>query len=256
MAIINRAGACAALGAVLLMAGGAQAATPEQKCQEKKLKARGKLQLCLQKNSAKVIGGKPDASATCQSKFQTALTKAGTACRYLDNGDGTLTDLNTGLQWEKKDNLDGTANPSDPHDADNIYTWCIGTPNCTNTSYPEDGSAFTDFLSNLNSGAAAAGEVILPITGCFAGHCDWRLPTIVELQGIADAAQGNCGGGSGPCIDPVFGYTQANIYWSSTTDSIDPSRGLDVDFMFGIAAGASANNKAETGYVRAVRGGS
>jgi hypothetical protein len=34
-----------------------------------------------------------------------------------------VTDLNTGLQWEKKDNLRGGANFSDPHDADNGYTW-------------------------------------------------------------------------------------------------------------------------------------
>jgi hypothetical protein len=103
------------------------------------LKAQGKLQLCLKKNSAKVLGGKPDASATCQTKFSGALMKAGTACRYLDNGDGTLSDLNTGLQWEKKDNLDGIVNDADPHDADNTYTW--------SASAGPDGTVYTDFLA-------------------------------------------------------------------------------------------------------------
>jgi hypothetical protein len=49
-----------------------------------------------------------------------------------------------GLQWEQKDNLDGTANLEDPHDADNGYPW-------SSNSGPPDGTAFTDFLGRLTT---------------------------------------------------------------------------------------------------------
>lgn len=39
------------------------------------------------------------------------------ACRWLENGDGTATDLNTGLQWELKTD-DGSI-----HDKDDTYKW-------------------------------------------------------------------------------------------------------------------------------------
>src|SRR6185295_5952374 len=38
--------------------------------------------------------------------------------RFSDNRDGTVRDQKTGLMWEKKADLDGSPNPSDPHDAD------------------------------------------------------------------------------------------------------------------------------------------
>jgi hypothetical protein len=202
--------------------GTAHATDPVVKCQEQKLKARGKLELCLNKNAAKVLGGKPDAAAACQTTFSDALTKAGTACRYLDNGDGTVSDLDSGLMWEKKDNLDGMANDADPHDADNTYEWSA-------TSTAPDSNAFTDFLAKLNNGASSDGGAGTAITGCFLDHCDWRLPTIAELESIKDATQGGCNGGSGPCIDPVFGPTSV-AYWSATTDSGQPSHAWELVF--------------------------
>jgi hypothetical protein len=151
--------------------------------------------------------------------------------RYLDNGDGTVTDLNSGLQWEKKDNSDGIEHDADPHDADNRYTWSA-------SGTAADGTAYTDFLSKLN-------------TGCFAGHCDWRLPSLVELQGILDVTQGFCGGGSGACIDPAFGPTQAFTYWSTET-TFPHSDALGMDFSDNAL---TDNVKTNSYYVRAVRGG-
>jgi hypothetical protein len=229
----------------VLWVGAARATDPVVKCQEQKLKARGKLELCLNKNAAKVLGGKPDAAATCQTKFSNALTKAGTACRYLDNGDGTVTDLNTGLQWEQKDNLGGGSDLSDPHDADNGYSWSTGTA--------PDGTAFTDFLAKLNNGTSTDGGVSTAISGCFAGHCDWRLPTIVELQGILDSTQGACSGGSGACIDPAFGPTEANYYRSATTNSGNVNEAWSVNFNDGNVTGYF---KPSGTRFRAVRGGS
>ncbi|HXQ21453.1 MAG TPA: hypothetical protein VN812_07255, partial [Candidatus Acidoferrales bacterium] len=118
----------AACAALLWAARTALAAeTPQQKCEVTKFKAQGALQTCLTTNSSNVLLGKPDESAACQTKFTAALAKADKKgpCRYVDNGDGTVSDLNTGLMWEKKTN-DGSV-----HDESNVYTWCAGTfPNC------------------------------------------------------------------------------------------------------------------------------
>src|SRR4030095_5688640 len=232
MAISQRASSLFAAAAVLLRSVSAHAVTPEQKCQQKKLKAWGKLEFCLKKNAAKVLGGKPDASASCQTKFSAALTKAGT-CRYLDNGDGTVSDLHTGLMWERKDDLGGI------HDTDNGYTSsAAGTA--------RDGTAFTFFLGILNNGASVDA---ITISGCFAGHCDWRMPTIADLQTIL-LAPSPCG--TAPCIDPMFGPTTSGLHWSATTGSGGPGTAWAVSFQTGAL---TSDLKTYADLVRAVRGG-
>ena len=47
----------------------------------------------------------------------------------------------------------------------------------------------------------------------FAGHTDWRLPNVRELQSIVDY------GRTRPAIDPVFGAESAG-YWSSTASYV------------------------------------
>jgi hypothetical protein len=49
------------------------------------------------------------------------------------------------------------------------------------------------------------------------------------------------------------GNTQANIYWSSSTYRNNPNNAWNVNFNDG---NVNANNKDNTNYVRAVRGGS
>jgi hypothetical protein len=98
---------------------------------------------------------------------------------FIDNGDGTITNCATHLMWEKKDDAGGI------HDMDNSYGWSISLG-----SGP-DGSVFSNFLDTLNT---------LP---CFAGHCDWRLPELAELQGIIDLGAAGCGTGQ-PCVASVF----------------------------------------------------
>lgn len=132
--------------------------------------------------------------------------------RYVDNGDGTVTDRRTGLMWEKKTNQDFMQNPSDVHDADNQHNWSA-------TGTLPDGEAFTEVLGRLNDCSvittAGRGSLVL---GGFAGHCDWRLPNIFELIGILDENREGCEFDTGPgCIDPVFGDTSRNIHWSGTT---------------------------------------
>jgi hypothetical protein len=111
--------------------------------------------------------------------------------------------------------------------------------------------------SRCNGGATGVGNCTSANgstqTGGFAGLCDWRLPTIAELQTILDASQGFCGGGSGACIDPTFGPTAVSVYWSSTTFAGFPDLAWVVGFGNGFVA---FDFKGFNYFVRAVRGGS
>ena len=158
---------------------------------------------------------------------------------YVDNGDGTVTDNTTGLMWEKKTGTVGTPNPFDLHDVNNFYTWSV-TP-----YYSPDGTLFTVFLATLNLDASSSGS-----STCFAYHCDWRIPTIVELQGILLTPY-PCG--TSPCIDPTFGPTPSkSAYWSSSSLAGSPSSGWHVDFNDGYV---SFNDRIYVFSARAVRGG-
>ena len=230
-----------AIGLVAGSIGTAHAAgTAQQKCQAGKLKAQGKLQACLKKNSAGVLLGKLDVSADCQTNFTQVVQKAdakaakdGIACRYLDNGDMTVTDLTTGLMWEKKDDGGGL------HDKDNTYTW-------SSTDSSADGTLFHSFLAPLNGGTSADGLVT---SSCFANYCDWRLPTVEEQRAVLLEAY-PCT--TSPCIDAAFGPSVAAVYWASTAYEFNASFAWGIDYADGYSnfyiktAGKAA---------RAVRGG-
>ena len=158
---------------------------------------------------------------------QDAALSNGAARQYVDNGDGTITDLKTGLMWEKL-SQDGSI-----HDYGTTYTWY---------------TAFTTKIAGLNAGSG------------FAGHTDWRLPNVNELQSLADY------GLVGPAIDPAFNAscaasctvltcscTQSDFYWSSTTYQGLPAYAWFVDFLDG---SVGAYGKSFSVYVRGVRGGS
>lgn len=150
---------------------------------------------------------------------------------------GAVYDTTTKLLWEQKTEDGGV------HDVKNIYTW-------SSSGAAPDGTAFTSFLARLNNGSTTRynGGSPNPKNGCFAGHCDWRLPKKDELQGILDLSTTGCGKG-GPCIDPIFGPTM-NSYWSATED------GANAWYVYFIGGPAPSWNAKTFGYyVRAVRSG-
>jgi|GEM_PF-1559583 len=166
----------------------------------------------------------------CAGTGHDGETQSGAAPSLTDNGDGTVTDNNTRLMWEKLDDNDVEG----IHDKDNFYTW---------------DDAFAVKIATLNT---------MP---CFAGYCDWRVPNVRELQSIANydvpfpgpsvpaAFDSGCAPG---CTASVCSCTLSDVYWTSTTYVGNPDFAWYVFFVDG---NVLANQKINGGYVRAVRTG-
>jgi hypothetical protein len=250
----------------------ARVTTAEQACQAGRANAAAKYQSCALKALAAVdflkvttpssgqdLRGYNKAIGKCVTQYVAAWPKlrkkakgTGSTCdspRFVDNGDGTITDMLTALQWEKKDNYDRVPNYADPHDADNYYYWNGNT----DQGVSANSTVFTKFLASLNSAG-----------GCFVGECDWRIPTRDELAtigrpgcprplGVPNPCTGCTSptGGPNPCIDPTFGPTISTRYFSDTTFPTVPNDAWFVDFAgFGVAADEKSDAPE-----RAVRGG-
>src|SRR5262249_48094313 len=139
----------------------AQAVPPKNQCESARLKAAGAYADCqqgtlalLETKGTSIVFLK--SASRCRVKYaekwqQLQRQFPGTPCaaeRFVDNGDGTVTDNLTGLECEKKRKLDGASNAANPHDADNQYVWSA-------TGDAADGTAYADFLPALNDGCFA-----------------------------------------------------------------------------------------------------
>jgi hypothetical protein len=214
------------------------------------------------------------------------LRSSTTTTLFVDNGDGTVTDTQTGRQWEKKGNNGGL------HDVDNRYAWA----GCCN----DDCTTTANFCQPNAAAAAACAAGAVGTAGCavcasgtctlnpaaittiwdwlvqvnaeggsgFAGHNDWRIPEVNRDGGSAELETITVGspGCSPPCVGPAFNSgctggcsvltcscTGADYYWSSVTSAADPDDGWVVHFA---DTGVDPDGKFIANFVRAVRGGS
>ena len=163
---------------------------------------------------------------SCTGTGQDGELQKGLVRSYTDNGDGTITDNQTGLTWEKK------SRDSSIHDWTNLYTWT---------------DAVGVFIAGLN-------------TANFAGHNDLRLPNRFELDSLFDLGTQN------PSVDPAFDTgcvasctvtscsctASTSGYWSSTTVLANQTFASVVFFNFGFD---NSDIKTNSNLVRAVRGG-
>ena len=242
------------IATLLLTAGIAHAAFTTPVCLAKKRTAWTNLRKCQGTEEAKQLLGKPTDLMKCQTKFDAKLAAAGdkataaaVPCRYADHGDGTVIDYDTGLQWEKKT----------PGACSNALVICLTDDDCpggscggrahyVNATYTWDGAHL--FVDGTHDILAPAGAFV-----AFAGHSDWRLPTVDELRGIIDPKAAGCGSLSAPCIDPIFGPTFSSNwdYWAAPL-YVDGVGGMVVGFAFS-AGIADPVFKSHLARARAVR---
>jgi len=169
-----------------------------------------------------------DAAGTdipCAGTGQDGDVRAGKPLSFTDNGDGTVTDDNTHLTWEKQ-SADHTI-----HNAGQGYEW---------------DDIFTMHTATLNGDA-------------FAGHSDWRVPNLREYQGIVDYSQyqpaapdafdDDC---TPQCTVLTCSCSTSFTYWSSTTNAGGPGEAWYELYRRG---DVSTLSKYGTNVVRAVRGG-
>ena len=77
----------------------------EQRCQQSKLVASGKMSLCLKQQLSRKVVGKSSKPGLCAAKFSADIGKAdlraaraGSSCRWLVDEDGTGIDLDAGAE--------------------------------------------------------------------------------------------------------------------------------------------------------------
>lgn len=120
------------------------------------------------------------AAAVCDASFP-ETTPTGS---FADNGDGTVTHVRTRLMWKK---------------CSEGQTWNSGTNGCDATAGTYTWLDALSLVTGVNDG------------GGFAGHTDWRVPNIKELNSTVERQCRN------PAVnDVVFPGAANGYYWSSS----------------------------------------
>ncbi|SEM24258.1 Fibronectin type III domain-containing protein [Syntrophus gentianae] len=133
---------------------------------------------------------------------------------YTDNGNGTVTDNNTGLIWQKRD--DGRR-----------YNWYRASGTYHKTYNP----------SSYNT----CGQLLL------GGYSNWRLPSKIELMTLVDYGISN----SSPKINTTYFPDTKDDYLTVTSFAGDIEKSWIVGFGNG---GIAPTSKAKESSVRCVRG--
>ena len=145
------------------------------------------------------------------------------ANRYRDNGNGTVKDLETNLEWMRCSLGQNLTSPTCEGQA-KTYSW----------------------NDALNTGKNFK----------FAGHSDWRMPTKVELEGLVlgkeEAGFIWTGSLTSPTINTTyFPNTPSDWFWSSSPNANFSSYA----WLVGFGSGSSGlNDKSYSSNVRLVRG--
>ena len=131
---------------------------------------------------------------TSYTNYDDGYYEAGLASSYTDNGNGTITDGNTGLMWKRcsePDTQTGACSGA------STYTWQNAINQCEGLTY--------------------------------ATYSDWRLPNAKELWSIAKLEPG-----AAPYIDQTaFPGPVSDFYWSATTYPSNTNSALHVYFYNG-----------------------
>ncbi len=164
-----------------------------------------------------------DLKALIDSRAHATCNGTLNGTRWCDNGDGTVTDLTTGLVWLQN------ANCFVPKKWANKV---VAIPTTWDDAQTACGILKSGFFCALTDGSIE--EV-------------WRLPTLTELKQIISGTE------------PVDSYNQrsftgvqSSYYWSSTTTAISTALTWVVDFGF---SNVLIGSKSELYHVWCVRGG-
>ncbi|MFT6711626.1 MAG: hypothetical protein ACJATO_002011 [Arenicella sp.] len=157
-------------------------------------------------------------NSTAQQRCNDQITQTAPNSRFTNNGDGTVTDMQTGLMWARcLQGFQGVA--------------------CTSPSSP-----------NTNTFAWAAALALDSATSDTDNRTDWRLPNIKELQSLVERSCDT------PAInDSVFPNTNSANCWSASPDAGSTDNAWFVSF----GNGDAFQNRLRTFsfQVRLVRGG-
>lgn len=143
----------------------------------------------------------------------TSIPETTPTARYEDNGDGTVTDLHTSLMWMR---------------CPLGFTW--NSPACLGSLQEHDWQAALKAAEGVN----------------YAGHGDWRLPNIKELESIVER---KC---HLPAINlTVFpGVPEAGQFWTSSPSTHLFRDAWKVDFTTGTGDVLGKSNEEHVRLVR------
>ena len=146
-------------------------------------------------------------------------TSSGDDPSFTDNGDGTITDNCTNLEWKKC--LEPDISTTDCAGIHSNYSWKSAMARC----------------EGLN----------------FAGHTNWRLPNINELLSIVNYQKNDIGvpdDPNDPAVNKIFFPYTIGGNWSSTTLVSDAEKAWYVNFIVG---NINVEDKTHITYIRCVR---